>query len=39
MDIPAAGKATRREWIGLGVIALPLPALFDGSHGAEPGPQ
>ncbi|HEU4350376.1 MAG TPA: hypothetical protein VFR66_00720 [Burkholderiales bacterium] len=23
MDTPAAAKATRREWIGLGVIALP----------------
>ena len=23
MDIPAGAKATRREWIGLGVIALP----------------
>jgi DHA2 family multidrug resistance protein-like MFS transporter len=23
MSTPAAGKATRREWIGLGVIALP----------------
>src|SRR5687767_5866669 len=23
MDIPVGAKATRREWIGLGVIALP----------------
>jgi DHA2 family multidrug resistance protein-like MFS transporter len=23
MDTPVAGRATRREWIGLGVIALP----------------
>ena len=32
-----ARKAGRKEWIGLAVIALAVPALRDGSDGAGPG--